>query len=301
MVNGYILPLLTYLDTLLDLHAKLATVVRYYDRMLEDRLSNTYSQHNLGGYRSHAPPSSSMYPSIPSEPAGGQGGAESYYDLNQPPQAETYQPPQSQYDNYPPPQSQYVQRDRAPSNTSSGYERSQYNAQIPHRASSLQNYARPPSQMQDGPYPSSNQLQNYQQYQQSPIDPTPQTPTMHNPQDPAVAYYHNSQAQISPPHAYQQQRVDSKYGSAPSPEQTHQGLTQQQPTYPGLSLQQSAAPAQLQQKYWQQPQAAPPPQQQQQSYAAPYQPVNSYSQDSFPMAPSHQPQPKQQEEQLIEL
>ena len=298
MTHGRCKPSLTISDTLLDLHAKLATVVRYYDRMLEDRLSNTYSQHNLGGYRSHAPPSSSMYPSIPTEPLSGQGGAESYYNMNGPPQVEAYPTPQSQYNNYPPPQSQYTQRDRAPSNTSSGYERSQHNAQIPQRASSLQSYPRPPSQIQDGPYTTSNQPQGYPQYQQPSMEPPPQTPAMHNPQDPATAYYSN-QPQISPPQAYQQQRVDSNYGSAPSPEQTHQALAQQQPTHPGLNPQQNAPPPQSQQAYWQQSQAAPAPQQQ--NYVAPYQPINSYTQDSFPTAPSHQPQPKQQEEQLIEL
>lgn len=43
-----------------------------------------------------------MYPSIPTEPPSGQGGAESYYSMNGPPQVEAYPIPQSQYNNYPP-------------------------------------------------------------------------------------------------------------------------------------------------------------------------------------------------------
>jgi growth factor-regulated tyrosine kinase substrate len=273
-------------DALLDLHSKLSTVVRYYDRMLEERLNNTYNQRNPGypGYGMPSPAAphvSGVYPSIATGPppsmSTGPGGAENYYFSNAP--TESYAPPPQQVP-MPQPQRSYS-----------------FSSQKQETPASSYPYQNQPQQQKAPPYnqPSSPQMYHQQYPPQSsqpqsaypqlpPPDPQ-QTPTPYSqmPGDPPPQSQYPPQSQQPP---YQQQQAQ------PQPQSYHQNQAQQYPPQ-------------------QQPQQPPP----QQSLPTSYPAYPSYSQDQFPSAPQHTPgYPQQQsvpqehqpqrvavEESLIEL
>ncbi|KAL8969218.1 MAG: hypothetical protein Q9183_002104 [Haloplaca sp. 2 TL-2023] len=270
-------------DTLLDLHSKLATVVRYYDRMLEDRLSSTYSQHSLGGY----PPrgqqaSSNMYPSIPTDMASRHNGAESYYNVNGPSQSGAYPAPQAAYQSQPQSQPSFNQRDRVaghfytdPSSSQAAW--AQDNSQHQYGTASVQGYP-PPSSMQQN-YHTEPQSQNHQQPydvrtqgqgQRAQYEPSPQTPQSSRNEPQASSYYHASAPDVSPPQPYVQSQPGSDSSYAPpgaSPQQTHhvpphQSQQQQYPTPAGqqTTIQQQAPPSQQSFQPAAVQQGGPPPQ-----------------------------------------
>jgi len=250
-------------DTLLDLHAKLATVVRYYDRMLEERLSSTYNQQSAGyGYAPNMRrPQSSLYPSISSGVPSGMSGGEDYYSSNAP--SDPYARPQSSYSGYqqqaatsPYMQKADIRAPMAPQYPPADHQYQQpqqYSNQTPYPSTSTQQHP-PSAQYPQTPSQPSPQMQRRTSSQQYP--PQPQQPPSSVPDD-AAAYYSNQ----APQEQYQQPPQQQQ--------QTPQWQQQQQP--------------------WQQPP--------QQGYAA----AGGYGPDSFPAAPQHQPPQPKVEEALIEL
>ncbi|KAK8210510.1 hypothetical protein IWZ01DRAFT_281674 [Phyllosticta capitalensis] len=318
-------------DTLLDLHAKLSTVVRYYDRMLEERLSNTYNNSSWG----YQAPGSNLYPRLGSgaPEAPGPSAAESFYTGNN----EPYGRPQSMYyQSQPQPAPSYSNRHSMPPQAYPP-------AQDQYQQYPQQNYGPPQAQPPSAPYQQAEQadrpssLQGSPQLQRRASGPQPTAPPAGQyapsqpsiPDDPNAAYYYNSQPNTAAPQ--EQQPPPQPQPQPSSPQMYHQqppAQQQQQPQQPPYwqqqQQQQSAPPPQQQpqapppsaqppqqtpqQPYWQQQQqpqqqpSQPPPQQ---HFAPPPQQqpppmATGYSADAFPAAPTHAPTaPK--EEALIEL
>ncbi|KAL9616552.1 MAG: hypothetical protein Q9160_008594 [Pyrenula sp. 1 TL-2023] len=306
-------------DTLLDLHSKLSTVVRYYDRMLEERMSNTYSQRSFPGAGYASPPpihqqpqSQAMYPNIAQTAQNLPGGSESYY-YNGPPNMDTYPaqaPPTQNYSSYEhaaspyPSQPQVQHQQMPPPQQQQSYPQPQPESQPQPQYQPYQQPQAPPSQHRTSSISSQDYQTYYQQQlpQQAPApsqtpqqQPPPLTPSSHQPQyqqpppqapTPSQSHSHpQSYSQQPPPQPQQQPPVTY---SAPNPHPV-QPQHQQQSSVPYPTFQ----PQQPQQ------QQSLPLQQQQQQQATPY------PSDYFPAAPQHQPQPEPQrqavEETLIDL
>lgn len=282
-------------DTLLDLHSKLSTVVRYYDRMLEDRLSKTYSQHTVSGYNYPAPRQpSGPYPSMHTSAPSVSGPAESFYTGEQPAH---YAPPQHypQQTQTPQPQPQFPSYDRRTS--------VQYPQQQVQRSDSWQNQT--PSAPAHYPGPGYAPSESHAPQNQAPRAPESVSTPIADPN--AAFYYHTNQQQA------QGRQTPSVAGdpTTPSPYPNLQqagGFAQQSiPPTPASQPSQTAqqppaqAPHQYQQQpYWQQPQHTGQPQPQAYPAANPtYQP--GYAPESFPSAPQHAPQQPIVEESLIDL
>ncbi|TKX21136.1 VHS domain-containing protein [Elsinoe australis] len=316
-------------DTLLDLHSKLSTVVRYYDKMLEDRMSMTsYNSSRYGGYGAQVP-SSNMYPSLSSgaPPPRQMGGVESYYTGGPSvPEPEQY----AQNGHYPPYQSNAASQ--APPYPDMNRAHQQYGQEPQYQ----QHYQQPPPQQQPQQYQAPSQdypsplpsrqsstqypTQSQSQYAPSHTSSSSQQGVVSPPADPNAGYYYNEPNQTPQPAAMQQPPSPEMYHQQPaqqpqqqyqsyqqSPQQHHQPPPQQY-QQPQQAPQQQQAPhsyyQQQQQPPQQMPAQQPPPQQQQyppQPQQWPQAPSakGGYGQESFPSAPQHVP--AQKEESLIEL
>ncbi|KAF2434125.1 ubiquitin binding protein [Tothia fuscella] len=307
-------------DTLLDLHSKLASVVRYYDRMLEDRLSKTYSSH-IPGYSlpSVIQQSSGPYPTITST-----GGAEDFYTNRSGPPAYAAAPQQSYARQPSYPQSQdppypHTSAQHYASQTQQGYPPHGQHPQQPPSTT----YSQPPGSEPPGMQRRISSQQQYPSQQQQQQQRIPSQPPSVS-SDPAASFYYGNSA---PQSQHTPSQPASEHNPAPSSPQLYQQLP---PPGPPLQTQMPTSPPQQSQPQYQNV-SPPEQQQQQQGYAQqiPQQPQQQQSQqpywqgqqapgqqqgwqqsqgahpggydDRFPQAPVHQPVQPKVEEALIEL
>ncbi|CAK7227782.1 Vacuolar protein-sorting-associated protein 27 [Sporothrix eucalyptigena] len=313
-------------DTLLDLHAKLSTVVRYYDRMLEERLSKAYNQHSLGGYNLPAPRQqqqqqpSMPYPSLQASapPLGAGGPAENFY-TQQPGAYGGPQPLQPQYSGYDKRGSVVGPSAANPYPSQPQRADSWRNGPVPQMPP--QGYPQqPPQQTGQAPQDYLSNDPNASNAPSAPPDPLASTPSA----DPNASYYF-SNANAAPGQAppQQQQAPQPSQPSQPSqplqPQQTgpasapsDPGATSPYPILrqPSVSVYQASVPqtpgsmasvpVQQQQPP---PQQAPPQQQQQQAPvpSAPYwsHPASQHQQvpQQFTSGPPQSLPPQQQQQQ----